>query len=58
VKKWIVCVILLVALEFGRLAFASQLFADIGQPFEHIGAIPDLVDGKRFSQKLGSLPVL
>jgi len=27
--------------EFGRLAFASLLFADIGQPFEHIKAIPE-----------------
>ena len=45
--------------EFGRLAFASLLLADIGQPFEHIAAIPDLVDGKPFSQNLfGSLPVL
>jgi len=45
--------------EFGRLAFASLPFADIGQPFEHIEAIPDLVDGKPFAQNLfGSLPVL
>ena len=45
--------------EFGRLAFASLLLADIGQPFEHSEAIPDLVDGKPFSQNLfGSLPVL
>src|SRR6185295_11540554 len=44
--------------EFGRLIFASLLLADIGQPFEHIAAIPDLVDGKPFSQNLlGSLPV-
>jgi hypothetical protein len=44
--------------EFGGLAFASLLFADIGQPFEHIAAIPHLVDGKPFSQNLfGSLPV-
>jgi hypothetical protein len=35
--------------EFGRLVFASLLFSDIGQPFEHIAAIPDLVDGKPFS---------
>ena len=45
--------------EFGRLAFAPLLLADIGQPFEHIAAIPDLVDGKPFSQNLfDSLPVL
>jgi len=45
--------------EFGRLPFASLLFADIGQPFEHIEAIPDLVDGQPFSQNLfGSWPVL
>jgi hypothetical protein len=29
--------------EFGSLAFAPLLFADIGQPFEHIEAIPDLI---------------
>src|SRR5207253_1025901 len=45
--------------EFGRLVLASLLFADVGQPIEHIAAIPDLVDGKSFSQNLfGALPVL
>ena len=45
--------------EFGRLAFASLLFADVGQAFEHIEAVPDLVDGKPFSQNLfGPRPVL
>ena len=45
--------------EFGRLTFASLLFADIGQPLEHIVAIPDLLDGKPFSENLfGSLPIL
>ena len=39
--------------EFGRLAFASLLFADIGQTFEHIEAIPDLVDGKRMIEPIG-----
>ena len=39
--------------------FAPLLFADAGQPFEHIEAVPDLVDGKPFSQDLfGSRPVL
>jgi hypothetical protein len=46
-------------MKFSRLAFAPLLFADIGQAFEYIGTVPDLVDGQPFSQNLfGSRPVL
>ena len=45
--------------KFGRLTFASLLFADMGQPFEYIEAIPDLFVRQPFSQNLfGSWPVL
>ena len=34
--------------EFDRFVFASLLLADISQSFEHIEAVPDLVNSKPF----------